>query len=166
MYNPFVLLNEKLLVAMLQQPMYFIREYYPEEPGNNKTIVPLLFTHYTQQGVDAERAKRHYGLIKGDPYRYFYDTSAVTDMQKLKAAALQPEGYRIYANILPAEWLPPPFLKKCVYNYMAKNFDWQDYRQNDHLKIAMQDLFGKLYLILTWKGNKVEVILNEIEKYG
>jgi hypothetical protein len=48
---------------------------------------------------------------------------------------------------------------------MLANFpEWKN-DQSKKLKINIQDLFGKLYLVFSWKGNKVEVLLDEIEKY-
>ena len=165
MYNPFVILNEKLLNAMLRQPMYFVREYYKRGIEANQKVVPLLFTHYSQYGVDNERANRHYQLIKNDYYRYLYDSSKHDDLQKLKVAATQPEGYKIHVNILPKIWTAPNHLRNQIYKYMLATFpEWENDR-NKKLKINIQDLFGKLYLLFTWKGNKVEVILEEIEKY-
>ena len=164
MYNPFVILNEKLLNAMLRQPMYFVREYYSRGDETNGKNIPLLFTHYSQYGVDLEKAKRHYELIKKDPYRYLYDTTNDEHVQKLKIAAKQPGGYRIYVNILPKVWTAPNHLRNQIYKYMLLTYsDWEKDR-NKKLKINIQDLFGKLYLLFTWKGNKVEVILDEIEK--
>ncbi len=165
MYNPFVILNENLLHAMLKQPMYFVREQFARGAENNKTFIPLLFTHYSQNGVAIERAKRHYELLKRDPYRYLYDTTTEAHVQKLKMAARQPDGFRIYVNILPNTWIPPRHLKNHIYLYMLANFpEWKN-DQSKKLKINIQDLFGKLYLVFSWKGNKVEVLLDEIEKY-
>lgn len=166
MYNPFIILNEKLLMMLTRQPMYFVREYYARGNETGGKFIPLLLSHYTQQGINAKRANRHFSLIKQDPYRYLYDSINEKDLQKLKIAATQPEGYRIYVNLLPKEWKPPRSLRICIYNYLDKNYPGMNGRQNKKPRIYLQDLFGKLYLVLTWQGNKVEVILDEIEKYG
>lgn len=166
MYNPFVTLNEKLLQALLKQPLYFVREYYARGTENGKIFIPLLFTHYSTNGVETERAKRHYELLKKDPYRYLYDSSKITDVQKLKIAAKQPDGFKIYVNILPDVWTPSRHLKNQVFNYIVANFPGRKNEQSKKIKINIRDLFGKLYLEFAWKGNKVEVILDEIEKYG
>src|SRR5437773_1236916 len=115
MYNPFVILNEKLLNAMLKQPMYFVREHYSRGLEMNNKTIPLLLTHYSQLGVNNERAKRHYELIKNDSYRFLYDTTNEEHVQKLKIAAKQPEDYKIYVNILPKIWAAPNHLRNQIY---------------------------------------------------
>jgi hypothetical protein len=165
MYNPFVLLNEKLLTALLRQPLYFAREYYARGRDQRNDSIPILLTHYTQEGVDKERAKRHFELLKKDAYRFLYDSTNEEHVQKLMAAARQPKGYTIYVNILPRTWTAPHHLRSQIYQYMLATYpDWQK-DSNKKLKINIQDLFGQLYLLFTWQGNKVEVILDEIEKY-
>ncbi|MBS1621207.1 MAG: hypothetical protein JSS80_06170 [Bacteroidetes bacterium] len=166
MYNPFVLLNEKLLDALLRQPLYFVREYYERGVENNSAIIPVLFTHYPQYGVDAEKAKRHFSLIKKDPYRYLYDSGCDEHIKKLTIAAQQPAGYKIYVNIFPDQWTAPVHLRNRVYRYMVATFPEWEKEGNKKLKINIRDLFGKLYLLFSWKGHKAEVLLDEIEKFG
>lgn len=165
MYNPFVLLSENILSAMLRQPMYFVREYYTRGTENNPKLIPFLLTHYSQHGVDNERAKRHFDLVKKDPYRRLYDTTHDDDVKKLFIASKQPVGYKIYLNILPDPWAAPNHLRNQVYKYMVATFPEWEKDRNKKLSIHIQDLFGKLYLLFTWQGNRVEVILDEIEKY-
>jgi hypothetical protein len=45
MYNPYTLLNPVLLKALLQQPMYFVRQHYPRGalPRNNAPPALPLF---------------------------------------------------------------------------------------------------------------------------
>jgi len=53
MYNPFILLNEKLLKAMLKQDMYFVRQAYPRGKDSIETNrKPFLLTHYTYHEID------------------------------------------------------------------------------------------------------------------
>lgn len=150
---------------MMRQPMYFVREYYPRGVEDDQKIIPLLFTHYSQHGVDNERAKRHFQLIKNDRYAFLYDTMNAEHTGKLKMAATQPGGFKIYVNVLPKVWAAPDHLKNQIYRYMLASFPEWEKDRNKKLKINIQDLFGKLYLLFTWKGNKIEVLLDEIEKY-
>ena len=71
MYNPYTLLNPELLDALLQQPMYFVRQYYArgkQHPA--ETSIPLLLTHYSLHESDQERSERHIRLLWKDPYRF------------------------------------------------------------------------------------------------
>lgn len=163
MYNPLQPLNRKLLQAMLRTPRYFVREYYPRGREENSPALPLLFTHYTQSDIDTQRAHRHYKLIARDPYRFLYDSRDADHVKRLQLAAAQPEGYRIFVNLVPKAWEAPRHLRDQVFTYMRAN---QPAWTNGRLDITLQDLFGKLYLIFSWQGNKVEVLLEEVEKYS
>jgi hypothetical protein len=165
MYNPFILLTPQILEAMLRQNMYFVRQYYPrghserDKPGT----VPLLFSHYIHYPVELERSLKHFRVIKDDPYRFRYDTTVPGHIEKLRAASLQPEGFKIYTNLLPGKWTVPFSIRKKLDLYLAQHFEWWQNSRSQHLKIQLQDLYGELYLLLGWKGNKVEVLLDEVE---
>ena len=164
-HNPFVRLNTKLLLAVVKQPTYFVREYFPRGLDENSDSVPFLFTHYSQHGIDRERAQKHFRMLKHDRFRLIYDSTNPEHMKKLEIAAQQPVGYKIYVNILPAAWRAPDHLKTKIYHYLSGRYpQWKTVGEKK-LKIDLQDLFGKLYLFFRWQGNKVEVLLDEIEKY-
>jgi hypothetical protein len=160
MYNPLQPLNKKLLSAMIKQPLYFVREYYPR--GKEAGIIPLLLSHYTQEDIDSVRAHRHYKLIRNDPYRFLYDSRDPEQKQRLEKAAEQPAGFKVYVNLVPKTWKPPDHLRKNIYAYMLRTHP--EWKISGRLNVNLQDLFGKLYLIFSWQGNKVEVLLDEVEK--
>jgi len=163
MLNPFVLLTPSLLNAMTTQPMYFVRQYYDRGINEFDNKIPLLFSHYSHHEIDEERAQRHMRLLKTDKYRFLYDSSNKEDLNKLMIAALQPSGYKIYTNLLLREWTPPKYIKIRVYFYLKEKLCIGSNLWNETIKIQLQDLFGQLYLRISWRGTKVEVLLNEIE---
>jgi hypothetical protein len=163
-YNPLQLLNKKLLLAMIKEPGYFVREYYARGKEEDPAIIPLLLTHYSQNDIDKERANRHYGLIKNDPYRFLYDSNDPEHAKRLVIASVQPKGYKIYVNLVSKVWKPPFHLRNHIYAYMLNKYP--DWKNNRKLSVNLQDLFGKLYLIFTWQGNKAEVLLEEVEKFS
>jgi hypothetical protein len=149
---------------MLKQPMYFVRQYYrrgiTEEDGKK---VPLLFSHYSHHEIDSERARRHMRVLWNDKLRFLYDSTNQQHLEKLKYAASQPEGFKIYTNILMKDWVPPRHIRNNVYQYLKRKFSfWPGFR-NENIKIQLKDLFGEFYLVLSWRGTKVEVLLEEIE---
>jgi len=164
MYNPFILLNEKLLKAMLKQDMYFVRQAYPRGKDSIETNrKPFLLTHYTYHEIDKERAYRHRKLLWNDPNRFLYDSTNPVHLNKLYQAAAQPAGFKIYTNILLQPFKPTVLMRKQVYTYLRNRFTtWQDI-EKEKITIRLQDLYGELYLVINWKGNKVEVLLDEVE---
>ena len=167
MLNPYTLLTPALLDAMLRQPMYFIRQYYERgrDPFSDESTVPLLLTHYAHHEVDLERAKRHMRLLMKDSYRFMYDSNDPSHLKKLRMAAGQPAGYRVYVNLMPVKWKASDGLKKKIGNYVLHKLPWWHYSPADKLMVTLKERYGQLYLALLWKGQQTEVILSEIENF-
>ena len=165
--NPYAILIPELLGAMLKQPMYFVRQHYPRggEPGNPK-VIPLLLTHYIHHDTDRERAERHMRLLMKDKYRFLYDSQLEEHRDKLEMAACQPEGFRIYINLLPKKWKPSEPLKRKIASYMMNSLPGWRYSPADKLKVTLKERYGELYLALLWKGQQTEVHLDLIENSG
>ena len=166
MYNPYTPLTEEILEAMVKQPMYFVRQYYPRgiTEFDNKQLTPLLFTHYIHHEVDNERAQRHMRLLKKNPFRFLYDSTNKEHLEKLKIAASQPSGYKVYINLIPEKWKASEGLKQKIKTYMIEKLPWWNYVPSDKLKVTLRERYGELYVDLLWKHQKTEVNLEEIEK--
>lgn len=164
MYNPYTLLTPALLEAMLKQPMYFVRQHYPRgRDPLQENALPLLLTHYAHHDIEQERADRHLRLLFKDPYRKLYDSKNPPDLEKLWRAATQPEGYRIYINLLPKEWKANAMLKTKIGNYVKQKMHWWHYSGKDKLRVTLRERYGELYIALLWKGQQTEVHLDDIE---
>lgn len=167
MYNPYTILTAVILDAMLRQPMYFVRQHYPRginESDDNR--VPLLFTHYAFHEVDKERAGRHMRLLWKDPYRFLYDSTNPEHLTKLKIAAEQPAGFRVFINLLPRKWKANDTLKLKISRYVKETLSWWGYSVKDKLNVTLKERYGELYIALLWKGQKTEVLLDDIENFG
>ena len=153
---------------MVKQPMYFVRQYYQRglTEFDNKQLTPLLFTHYIHHEVDYERAQRHMRLLKKDPFRFLYDSTKPEHLDKLKVAAGQPSGYKVYINLMQKEWKASEGLKRKIRTYIIEKLPWWNYSPADKLKVTLRERYGELYVDLLWKHQKTEVNLEEIEKIG
>lgn len=168
MHNPFSLISVQLMEAMLKEPTFFVREYYYrgfdhfDDPGK----IPLLLTYY-QKEKDTEytRAFFHHRQIAADHYAFLYDTEIPEHRERLLTAATQPSPYKIYINLLPAPWAPPHWLRNRIHEYMQHHLNWWNYNKTNSLHIHLNDRYGKLFLLLSWKGNSTEVLLEEIENF-
>jgi hypothetical protein len=165
--NPYTILTPAILQAMLKQPMYFVRQEYPRgaDPGLLAGI-PVLLTHYIHHDTDLERARRHLRLLVKDRYRFLYDTTDPLHLEKLNRAALQPEGFRIYVNLLPKKWKPSGILKKKVAAYMLHCLPGWKYSPSDKLSVTLKERYGELFLALLWKGQQTEVHLDLVENFS
>lgn len=167
MYNPYTILTPEILAAMLKQPMYFVRQHYPRGlMFDDEKIEPLLLTHYGHHDVDKERADRHMRLLMKDPCRFLYDSTRADHFEKLKTAAAQPPGYRIYINLLPKKWKAGNVLKMKISCYMAAKLSWWKYSPADKLKVTLKERYGELFIALLWRGQQTEVLLDDIENFS
>jgi hypothetical protein len=162
MHNPYTLLHTTLLQAMLRQPMYFVRQYYPRGQITANEV-PVVLTHYAHNGTGRERAERHMRLLGHDRYRFLYDSTRPEHREKLEKAASQPPGYRVYINLLAKEWKATDQIKANISRYLLEHFPAWQYSAKDQLKVMLKERYGQLYLSLLWKGEQTEVDLAEIE---
>ena len=166
MYNPFSLLSVQLLTAMVKSPKLFVREYYERGKPNShqKTIQPFLLTWYDKEDeVEKSRAYFHLQQLPASSKPYLYDSEHLADYAKLLIAANQPIGFAIYINVLATQWQAPTYLKKCIHQYMLQHLTWWHYTKTHQLNLHLKDKYGKLYVQLSWKNNKAEVLLQHIE---
>jgi hypothetical protein len=167
MYNPYHLLTEPILAAMLRQPMYFVRQHYPRGLlYEDETKIPLLFTHYIHHDSDKERAERHIRLLLKDPYRFLYNSAHPGHLEKLRTAASQPAGYRIYINLLPGKWKAGDALKLKISRYVKEKMPWWNYSPKDKLNVTLKERYGELFIALLWRGQQTEVLLEDIESFN
>jgi hypothetical protein len=168
MYNPLATISTPLIEALIKSPKLFVREYYKRGTivKNTTTILSLLLTCYDKENdVEQSRAYFHFKQLGKTPYAYLYDSEKKEDCNKLLIAASQPAGYNIFINMLPTKWIPPVFLRNKIHEYMQNNLPWWNYDKTNQLHIHLKDRYGKLYIQLSWKANKAEVILEEIENF-
>lgn len=153
---------------MLQQPMYFVRQSYPRglDHFDDRQTQSFLLTHYEHKNDAIERAERHMRLLLTDRYRFLYNSNNENHLEKLAIAATQPDGCKIYINLLPKAWKANEALKRKINNYLLHKFPWWNYSSKDNLKVMLKERYGKLYIILLWKGQQTEVDLDEIENFN
>lgn len=148
--------------ALLQEPKLIVRQHYPRGNAGNDTIPLLLTYYYKNNDIDVNRANLHLKQLQEDKYRFLYDTENEEHRKKLLIAAEQPQGYRIFINLLPARWQPSTSLRRKIHAYVQKRYEKKN-SKTQKINVQLQDLYGKLYLLLSWKENKAEVLLEEVE---
>jgi hypothetical protein len=163
MYNPLSLINPALMEALLKEPRFFVRQYY--ERGKTGTEIPLLLTYYHKEDEkDPLRANLHMKLLKDDKYRFLYDSEIEEHHKKLMTAAAQPQGFRVYINLLPKKWKASNELRKKLTAYAKQHFQWWPREGPVNIGIQLQDLYGQLYLLVNWQGHRAEILLDNVEK--
>jgi hypothetical protein len=105
-------------------------------------------------------------LLLKDKYRCLYDSRNEEHLEKLKRAALQPAGYRVYINLLPKKWKATDALKLKIGSYVKEKLSWWSYSPKDKLNVTLKERYGELFIALLWKGRQTEVLLEDIENFS
>src|SRR4051812_28229428 len=124
MFNPFVLLTPELLHAFVDAgKKYFVRQSFERAKDHFRQDlkVSFIFTHYAEIG----QAQHHYGALPHDPYRFLYQWENPEDRLKLEKAAIQPQGYSVYAALFKTAWLKhvTPRMKEKAKAYLQKHLN-------------------------------------------
>src|SRR4051812_15028950 len=124
MHNPFPLYSQRLLDALIKAGhKYFVRQTYKRGINDFDTEQKgaFLISHYN----DLNKATVHYEALKNDANRFLYDISNTEHFKKLKTAAEQPAGYKIYAPLLQQEWKPTEQIAKNIKSYIDYKLQWR-----------------------------------------
>ena len=165
MYNPFPLLNEKLLKdKILAGKRYFVRQTF-RRGCDGRIIAAFLFRAYEAEKKDL--AEEHMKKLTKDGNAFLYDASNTLHYEKLRVAARQPFGYNIfYAGKKGLDWKPPIQYQNKMRNYIRRNHPgWQTKPGVDKIAIELCEEFGELLLTFSFDGEDDKILFEEIEKY-
>lgn len=164
MFNPLYPFTEPLLDAFVKAgKLYFVRNTFNRgfDHFDENIKACFIITHYD----DKAQAMAHYNSISHDKYRCFYEYSIAEDQKKLRIAASQPSGYKIYSSIFVNDWEKriTKELKEKINRYMYHNTNWKPGKNEmTHLNFYFQ--FGQLYFSLSYGGDKITGTFDQIEK--
>lgn len=165
MYNPFPLLNERLLQTKLKEgKRYFVRQTFPR--GMQKGLrASFLLRAYNE--AEKEMAETHLRFLHEDPHAFLYDSSDPNQLQRLFMAASQPTGFSIYyAGRNSMEWKPPEEYRQQMQRYIRQRHPgWKTRKGETPIGIGLYEEFGALFIKLSFEGEEDKLPFEEIEKY-
>ena len=165
MYNPFPLLNEKLLHDKIAEgKRYFVRQTYVR--GMLPRIrAAFLFRAYDEN--EENLAHSHFQKLHADPNAFLYDAQNKEHMARLVIAAKQPFGFKIfYAGKKGIDWKPPTAYQSKMQKYIASNHPhWRTKSGGNKIHIGLYEEFGQLFIKLSFEEEEVKIPFDEIEKY-
>jgi hypothetical protein len=163
MFNPLAPFSQQALDGFLKKGYkFFVRQTFNR--GNtqfeNNLKRCFLFCHYDNYFS----AKEHFDALSTDVCRYLYNWNNVEDREKLKIAASQPEGYKIYTNTFSPDWENhvTDRIKVKIRAYVQK-LGWKPARE-EAIHPVFYPHFGEVYVSLKYRGREVRVKFEEIEK--
>ena len=165
MYNPFPLLNEALLNDEIGKgKRFFVRQTYPRGlEGRLKAAFLLRSYPEDEKGL----AEEHLRMIAGDHHAFLYDASVAEELERLKIAARQPFGFKVfYAAKKGVDWRPPQLYQEKMRHYLSRHHaDWRPTRGEKPIEAGLHEEFGALFIKFSYGGEEDMIPFDDIEKY-
>ena len=163
MFNPLYPFTTATLEATIKRGCtFFVRNTFPNAFDHFAENIKgyFLITHYD----DISKAQAHYNSIEGDPYRYLYDWFNPEHQEKLKLAATQPAGYKIYSSYFYPDYKRKitPIIKEKINKYMYRHTNWKPGKgETVHVDFFLQ--FGAIFITMRYAGQEIKVKFIDIE---
>lgn len=165
MYNPFPLLNEPLLKdEVMRGKRFFVRQTYPRGLEGRLKAAFLIRAYVSdEQGL----AEEHMRAIARDVHAFLYDAAVPEQMERLRIAAKQPFGYKVYyAAKKGVDWKPPPLYEEKMRHYLRRHHaDWRTVRGEAPIEAGLYEEFGMLFIKFSYGGEEDILPFDDIEKY-
>lgn len=160
MFNPLYPFTEQVLQATVRRGgLWFVRNSL--DIGEELTGKGYLITHYNDQA----RAETHYNIIGHDTYRFLYNWADKQGQERLKFAATQPEGYKIFSSYFYPDYKKKisKVYKEKINRYMYTHTVWKP-SGSDTVHVDLYLQFGIMYLHLKYEGEELKIKFADIER--
>lgn len=161
-YNPVFPFSIDVLEKSIERGCrFFVRNAWPAGFDHfHHDVKPIIFTHYNEE----DHAKAHFQAVLHDPFRHIYDIQKEDDLNRLKIAANQPAGYKIFSSYFRDDYkrIITKNVKEKINRWMYRNTDWQP-KKGQTLHVDFYLKFGKLFCTLSFQGRKIQVTFDEID---
>jgi hypothetical protein len=165
MYNPFPLLTPGLLKDQVAKgKCWFVRQTFPR--GYERRLkAAFLLRGYPAE--EKEEAERHRAAVTHDPNAFLYDAQVPEHLERLRIAASQPFGYKIfYAAKKGVDWRPPDVYKEKMKAYIRRHHPaWRTTKEGNKIQIGLHEEFGELFLTFSFKEESDNIPFDLIESY-
>ncbi len=166
MYNPFPLLNETLLKEQVAKgKRFFVRQTF-RRGMEGRLKAAFLLRAYGEE--EKGRADEHLLAIgPRDGNAFLYDATVPEQLEKLRVAARQPFGYKIfYAAKKGVDWKPPAVYEEKIRRYLLRRHSgWRNAGQGEKIQVGLYEEFGELFLKFSYKEEEEILPFEDIEKY-
>ncbi len=165
MYNPLPLLTRGLLDDQISKgKRWFIRQTFP------RGMEARLIAAFLIRGYDAEErelADQHLTALQKDGNAFLYDAKDLVHLEKLRIAAGQPFGYKVfYAARKGVDWKPPAHYQEKMRHYLRRHHPaWRPKKEGDKIEIGLYEEFGQLFLKFSYSDEDDTIPFDLIEKY-
>jgi hypothetical protein len=165
MYNPFPLFSEALLKGQVAGgKRFFVRQTFPRGMDARLKAAFLLRAYPADEQEDAEK---HLAVLPWDKNAFLYDAAVPEHLDKLRVAAKQPFGYKVfYAAKKGVDWKPPPVYQEKIKHYIrSRHAGWRTSPGGEKIQTGLCEEFGELFLKFSYAGEQETIPFDDIEKY-
>ena len=165
MYNPFPLLTRGLLDDQVAKgKRWFIRQTF------TRGMEARLIAAFLLRAYDAEEkdlAGKHLDAIVRDGNAFLYDAEEPEHLEKLRIAATQPFGYKVfYAAKKGLDWTPPGHYQEKMRHFLRRHHPaWRPQKEGDKIRIRLHEEFGQLFLKFSYADETDTILFDLIENY-
>jgi hypothetical protein len=165
MYNPFPLLSKGLLNDQLASgKRWFVRQSFAR---GMEARLKAAFLVRGYEADEKELAEKHLAALSQDGNAFLYDTAVPEQVERLRIAAGQPFGYKVYyAAKKGIDWRPPAVYQQKIRRYIGRHHPgWRTTREGGKIEVGLYEEFGELFIKFS-HGEEEEIIPFEgIEEY-
>jgi hypothetical protein len=171
MYNPFPLLTPGLLKDQVAKgKCWFVRQTFPRGYERRLKAAFLLRGYLAEEKDMAEQhlaALTHPAGLSRDPNAFLYDAQVVEHLERLKIAASQPFGYKVfYAAKKGIDWKPPEVYQEKMKAYIRRHHPaWRTTKEGNKIQIGLHEEFGELFLTFSFEEESDSIPFDLIESY-
>lgn len=165
MYNPFPLLTKGLLEDQLTKgKRWFVRQTFPRGM-EARLIAAFLLRAYDAE--EKETAGSHLAALVSDRNAFLYDAESAPHLERLRIAASQPFGYKVfYAAKKGVDWKPPGNYQEKMRHYLrSRHPAWRTQEKGGRIEIGLYEEFGQLFLKFSYAGEDDTIPFDLIENY-
>ncbi|HEV2353514.1 MAG TPA: hypothetical protein VGR89_04685 [Puia sp.] len=168
MYNPFPLLTPALLGDQIARgKRFFVRQTFARGYEARLKAAFLLRAYDVGDKPTADQHLERLTSLKPDPHAFLYDVTNESHLIRLKTAASQPFGYKVYyAAKKGVDWTPPEAYREKMRAYIRSHHPgWRGSRDANPIEIGLYEEFGELFLKFSCEDEHDTIPFDLIEKY-
>ena len=166
MYNPFPLLTRGLLDDQLTKGKHwFVRQSFPRGMAKRLTAAFLIRGYWKDE---QELAQQHMTALAGrDANAFLYDATIPEHVKKLRIAAAQPFGYKVfYAAKKGVDWKPPAVYQQKIRRYINRHHpNWRAQGEGGEILVGLYEEFGELFIKFSHDEEEDYIPFDLIEQY-
>ena len=150
---------------LLKGKRWFVRQSFARGMEGRLRAAFLIRGYWKEE---EELATQHMAALQGkDGNAFLYDATVAEHVEKLRAAAAKPFGYKIfYAAKKGVDWDPPKEYKEKIRRYINRHHPhWRAQHEGGEILVGLYEEFGELFIKFSHKEEVDYIPFGMIEQY-